>query len=97
MCMVRGPLINKPVIAWRVGEQNPSRAATQRFAHCGKFGAPTINAAKVPGKHRIELRADSTTSAQTVEIHFMSDHRIGRDQFLTLDPVQKEERCASDI
>src|SRR2546422_363391 len=93
MRVVSRPLIHEPVASVRPDKKYPSRAASQGFPYCGKFDAPALQRAEVLREPVVEVPARQVAvAAQPVEIAFVKNHGISRDEFLALQAVHHEHR-----
>src|SRR5262245_1716161 len=90
VAMVRGPLIDQLAVTRGPGQQNPTRTAAERLAHCDKFRTPALMGAKVVCQRLPQRRARFTFSTQAVKEQFVQDHRIRGYELLALEAVQKK-------
>src|SRR5207245_7018726 len=80
-----------PAASRGIGAHHPARAAAERFAHRGELRLPCRDAAEITLDQALQCALGLTAApAQAVEIQLVQDHRVGRDQFLALQPVDHE-------
>ena len=95
--MIGRPLVDQSFVARRIGEKDPTRATAFGLSHRGKFRAPTVKAAEVTDDGVAKRAARAPGAAHAVEIDFVKDHRVGRDQFLAFQTVDEEVRRFGEV
>src|SRR5262245_16213965 len=85
--MVRRPLVDELAVAWRPGQPPRSGAAAACLAHGHDFGSPALEGSEIPSERVAEVWTRFALLAEPVEEQFVQDHRIHRDELLTLEAV----------
>jgi hypothetical protein len=97
MRVVGRPLVDERALARLEDQQHPARAAGQRLAHADELFTPAFDAAEVGLQRQPHRRLHGLPVAtQAGEIQLVQQHRVGGDQFLALEAVELESRCACE-
>src|SRR5262249_45933462 len=95
--VIGGPLVHQALIPRRKGEDHPSRSATLRFPHRGELRSPAVEATEIPRDRLGKSAGRPSPTAQTVKVYLMQDHRVRRNQLLTLEAIDDEVRRLGKI
>ena len=86
--VVGRPGVDQPLVAGVPSQDHPARAAAFGLAHRDELRPPPLEGPEITGEGVGERRAGAALfGTEPGKIDFMQDHRIGRDQFLALQPV----------
>src|SRR5690349_12758406 len=92
MAMVRRPLVDELAVARRPRQQHPSRAAAERLAHGHELRSPALERAEIPRQRLAQRSSRLALLAKAIEKQLVQNHRIHRDELLTLDTID-EKAC----
>src|SRR5215510_12218381 len=88
--MVGRPLIHEAPIAVRVAQEDPARPASERLPRADKLGPPPLDTPEVALQRLVDGPSGNAVTAEAVEVQLVQDHRIGGDQLLPLQAVDRE-------
>src|SRR5215467_14890294 len=91
------PLIDEATVTMRVGQEYPPGAAAQRLAGANELGSPTIDTPEVARQRLFESAVAHAVAAEALEVELVQDHRVGGDELLALQAVDREDRRLREI
>src|SRR5262249_47597852 len=88
--MNRRPRVDDLAVAAPPRQQHPSGTAAERFAHRHELRSPALERSEIARQRVAQRRTRLALLAEPVEEQLMQNHRVHRDELLTLEAVDEK-------